>query len=370
MATVKLRSISKEYGASEVIRNLYLVVDHGEFVTLVGPSGCGKTTVLRMVAGLEVITSGHLYIGHVLANHIPPRDRGVSMVFQSYALFPHMTVSENIAFGLRIKKYSRSEMLKRIDWALNLLSLEGLESRLPRDLSGGQRQRVAFARAVVVEPEVLLLDEPLSNLDATLRLKMRIELKRIHKKLGATIIYVTHDQIEAMSLSDRVAIMHEGKLAQVGTPKEVYSAPGNAFVAGFIGSPAMNFFNGKIVRRDGGLFVDLGKFKLSIPESLWEKCQSHLAREVSLGVRPEHIYDKRASKIESLPGNTIDMVTDVVEPLGDRDIVQVNKDGIHVTLLLDPEIETKPNKPMTIVFDMARCHIFDKETEKSIICTP
>jgi len=370
MATVRLHNISKQYGACQVIRDLDLVVDHGEFVTLVGPSGCGKTTVLRMVAGLEEITSGNLYIGHVLANHIPPKNRGVSMVFQSYALFPHMTVSENIAFGLKIQKYSRSEMLKRIQWAVNLLSLEGLEARLPRDLSGGQRQRVAFARAVVVEPAVLLLDEPLSNLDATLRLKMRAELKRIHKKLGATIIYVTHDQIEAMSLSDRVAVMHEGKLAQVGTPKEVYNAPRNAFVAGFIGSPSMNFFNGEMVSRDGRLFVDLGKFELAIPEGLCQKCQSHVARKVVFGMRPEHIYDKRLAKTESLPGNTIDMVADVVEPLGDRDIVQVNKDGIHVTLLLDPESETKPNKPLTIVFDMAKCHIFDKESQKSIIYNP
>ncbi|MDY6953787.1 MAG: ABC transporter ATP-binding protein [Thermodesulfobacteriota bacterium] len=369
MAAVSLQNISKRYGASEVVRDLNLVVDHGEFVTLVGPSGCGKTTVLRMVAGLEDITSGHLYIGRELANHIAPKARGVSMVFQSYALFPHMTVSENIAFGLKIKKYTRKDMLKRIAWAVDLLGLKGLEERLPRDLSGGQRQRVAFARAAVVEPEVLLLDEPLSNLDATLRLKMRAELKRIHKRLGTTIIYVTHDQIEAMSLSDRLAIMREGELAQVGRPKDVYNAPRDMFVAGFIGSPSMNFLNGRIVSRDGGLFIDLDRFQLAVPEGLFKKCQTHLAREVVFAIRPEHIYDKRCAKTETLPGNTVDMVTEVVDPLGDRDMVQVSKEGVHVTLLLEPETETKPQEPLTLVFDMAQCHIFDKASQKSIIHT-
>jgi multiple sugar transport system ATP-binding protein len=366
MAEVRLNKIGKRFGDFEVIRDLDLAVNHGEFVTLVGPSGCGKSTTLRIIAGLEDITSGQLYIGNVLANQVPPKDRGISMVFQSYALFPHMTVSENIAFGLKIKKCTRSKILRKIDWILDLLNLQGLETRLPRDLSGGQRQRVALARALVVEPQVLLLDEPLSNLDAKLRLKMRAELKRIHKKLGATIIYVTHDQVEAMSLSDRVAIMCEGRLAQVGSPMEVYNLPRNIFVAGFIGSPSTNFFNAKIIEKNGKLFVDLKAFELLIPESYALKCAGHLGREVVFGIRPEHIYDTSFCKTQSSPGNTIDVAIDVVEPLGDRDIVEVTKEEVNFTVLLEPETKATPDKSMTAVFDMTKCHIFDKDTQERI----
>ena len=368
MAIVKLEKISKRYGDLDVIRELALVVDHGEFLTLVGPSGCGKSTILRMIAGVEEISSGHLYIGNVLANSIPPKHRGVSMVFQSYALFPHMTVSENIAFGLKIKKFSRSEILERIQWAVSLLNLRGLEARRPKDLSGGQRQRVALARALVVEPEVLLLDEPLSNLDARLRLKMRAELKRIHKKLGATIIYVTHDQVEAMSLSDRVAVMEEGSLAQVGSPLEVYDRPHNVFVAGFIGSPSMNFLNGKIVKKDAKLSIVLESFELAIAKRYWSRCMQYLDREIILGIRPEHIYDKRFSKTTSFPGNTVEeVVIDVVEPLGDRDIVEVKRGDADLTLLLEPEVKAIPDQAMTVVFDMDRSHIFDKKSQKNVI---
>jgi multiple sugar transport system ATP-binding protein len=368
MATVKLKKISKRYGDLEVIRELALVVDHGEFLTLVGPSGCGKSTTLRMIAGLEEISSGQLYIGNVLANPIPPKDRGISMVFQSYALFPHMTVSENIAFGLKIKKLSRSEILERIQWAVSLLNLRGLEARRPKDLSGGQRQRVALARALVVEPEVLLLDEPLSNLDAKLRLKMRAELKRIHKKLGATIIYVTHDQVEAMSLSDRIAVMQEGSLAQVGSPLEVYERPHNVFVAGFIGSPSMNFLNGKIVKKDAKLSVVLESFELAISKRYWSRCMQYLDREIILGIRPEHIYDKRFSKTRSFPGNTVEkVVIDVVEPLGDRDIVEAKRGDADLTLLLEPEVKAIPDQAMTVVFDMEKSHIFDKKSQKNVI---
>ena len=368
MAIVKLEKISKRYGDLDVIRELALVVDHGEFLTLVGPSGCGKSTILRMIAGVEEISSGQLYIGHVLANSIPPKDRGVSMVFQSYALFPHMTVSENIAFGLKIKKFSRSAILERIQWVVSLLNLRGLEARRPKDLSGGQRQRVALARALVVEPEVLLLDEPLSNIDAKLRLKMRAELKRIHKKLGATIIYVTHDQVEAMSLSDRVAVMEEGSLAQVGSPLEVYDRPHNVFVAGFIGSPSMNFLNGKIVKKDAELFILLESFELAIPKRYWSACMQYLDREIIFGIRPEHIYDKRFSKTRSFPGNTVEeVVIDVVEPLGDRDIVEVKRGDADLTLLLEPEVKAIPDQAMTVVFDMDRSHIFDKKSQKNVI---
>jgi multiple sugar transport system ATP-binding protein len=367
MATVRFKGISKKFGDVEAVRDLHLVVDDGEFVTLVGPSGCGKTTTLRMVAGLEEITAGELYIDDVLSNTIPPKNRGIAMVFQSYALFPHMTVAENIAFGLKIKSHPRSEVLKRIAWAMGLLNLRGLDTRLPRELSGGQRQRVALARALVLEPRVLLLDEPLSNLDAKLRVKMRTELKRIHKQLKATVIYVTHDQVEAMSLSDRVAIMHEGTLAQVGTPLEVYRSPHTIFVAGFIGSPTMNFLNGTVIKNNGEMFIDLETFQLPIPGHYRKKCADYLGKAIICGIRPEDIYDKRFSKTTSTPGNTIDVITDVVEPLGEKDIVEVAKATQSFTLVCEPEVRAKPDMPMTVVFDMEKAHLFDAKTERNIL---
>jgi multiple sugar transport system ATP-binding protein len=289
------------------------------------------------------------------------------MVFQSYALFPHMTVAENIAFGLKIKSYTRSEILKRITSAVNLLNLQGLDARLPRELSGGQRQRVALARALVLEPQVLLLDEPLSNLDAKLRVKMRAELKRIHKKLHSTIIYVTHDQVEAMSLSDRVAIMNEGTLAQIGTPLEVYRIPHTIFVAGFIGSPTMNFLPGTIIKKQKSIVIDLGAFQLLIPEHYRKRCVDYLDKAVICGIRPEDIYDKIFSKTKSTPGNTIDVISDVVEPLGDRDIVEVTKDNLNFTLLCEPAVKARPDTSMTVVFDMAKAHLFDPKTERNIL---
>lgn len=367
MATVSFQGVSKRFGDIEAVRDLHLAVDDGEFITLVGPSGCGKTTTLRMVAGLEGITAGELYIGDILSNDIPPKNRGIAMVFQSYALFPHMTVAENIAFGLKIKSFSRSEILKRITGVVNLLNLQGLEGRLPRELSGGQRQRVALARALVLEPRVLLLDEPLSNLDAKLRVKMRAEIKRIHKKLQSTIIYVTHDQVEAMSLSDRVAIMHEGTLTQVGTPLEVYRVPHNIFVAGFIGSPTMNFLPGTIIKHNKSIVIDLGAFQLSIPDHYRKGCKDYLGKAVIFGIRPEDIYDRRFSKTKISPGNTIDVISDVVEPLGDRDIVEVTKDTLNFTLLCEPAVKAKPDTPMTVVFDMEKAHFFDPKTEKNIL---
>lgn len=364
MARVRFHEIYKRFGSFEVIQDLNLDVEDGEFVTLVGPSGCGKTTTLRMVAGLEEITSGELYIGDVLSNNIPPKKRGISMVFQSYALFPHMTVSENIAFGLKIRRYPRSQVLERVAWAVNLLKLQGLDRRLPRDLSGGQRQRVAFARALVLEPKVLLLDEPLSNLDAKLRLRMRAELKRIHKKLKSTIIYVTHDQVEAMSLSDRVAIMHEGRLPQVGTPLEVYNSPANIFVAGFIGSPSMNFLDGRIVGKGENLYMDLHSFQLLIPEHFRRRCAACVDREVVFGIRPEDIHDIRFAQ-GSEEGNAQDAIIDVVEPLGDRDILEAAVKGINLTLLSEAG-RARADMPITLFFDMAKSHIFDRESGKNI----
>ncbi|MBW1971917.1 MAG: ABC transporter ATP-binding protein [Deltaproteobacteria bacterium] len=367
MATVKFEQVFKRFGRNLVIKNLNLIIKDGEFVTLVGPSGCGKTTTLRMVAGLEDITSGKLYIDDIIANDVPPQKRGLAMVFQSYALFPHMTVAENIGFGLKIKKYRKDEIIKKIKWAIELLNLDGLEERLPRELSGGQRQRVALARALVLEPKVLLLDEPLSNLDAKLRLKMRAELKRIHRKLRSTVIYVTHDQVEAMSLSDKVAIMNEGSIFQVGRPTDVYNLPENLFVAGFIGSPTMNFFDAKIIKKDEKLFIEFAGAKLLIPKRYQKKCANYLNKDVIFGIRPENIYEKRFSKIKSVKENTMDVIVDVVEPLGDRDMVEVTKEGIEFSCLLEPEAKVKPDELIKVVFDLSKSHIFDKDTKKNII---
>ena len=370
MATVVFKNVCKKFGNATVIQNLNLTIEDGEFVTLVGPSGCGKTTTLRMLAGLEETTEGDIYIGDVHANLIPPQKRDIAMVFQSYALFPHMTVAENIAFGLKLKKSPRDAILAKIDWAVELLNLHKLEGRLPRDLSGGQRQRVALARALVLEPKVLLLDEPLSNLDATLRLRMRAELKRIHRRLKSTILYVTHDQVEAMSLSDRIAIMEEGKLSQVGTPLDVYSKPDNMFVAGFIGSPSINLIPASIRENDGGLIIDLGPCQCGIPEPWREKCRPYRDREVVFGIRPEHIH-RRDSYAADLPDiNSVDVTVEVVEPLGDRNIVEARMDGIALTLVTEATAEAAPGRSMPVIFDMDRAHIFDSDTGENILCLP
>jgi multiple sugar transport system ATP-binding protein len=368
MAQVRLEKVTKKYGKTEAVRDLDLIVEDSEFMTLVGPSGCGKSTTLRMIAGLEEITSGSLYIDNILANEIPPKDRSISMVFQSYALFPHMTVSENIGFGLKVKKKTREYILDRVRWAIDLLNLEGLEYRIPRDLSGGERQRVALARALVVEPKVLLLDEPLSNLDARLRLKMRAELKRIHKQLGATIIYVTHDQVEAMSLSDRVAVMNDGRLVQAGKPLDVYNRPESKFVGGFIGSPSMNFLDGTIIRRSNAVIFVTKDLELEFPKESFSNNFGTIDQEVVLGLRPEHIYNQGSTKAMTTGTNTaIDVVVDVVEPLGDRDIVTVTRGETVLTLLFSPEAGAVPDRPMKVVFDMSKCHLFDRKTGVRIL---
>lgn len=364
MAEVRLENIYKKFGKTEVINNVSIDVTDGEFITLVGPSGCGKTTILRMIAGLEKITSGNLYIGDILSNDIPPKKRNISMVFQSYALFPHMSVSENIAFGLKIKKYSKNDILIKIKWAVDLLNLQNLESRMPKDLSGGQRQRVAFARALVLEPDVLLLDEPLSNLDAKLRIKMRSELKRIHQRLNTTIIYVTHDQVEAMSLSNRVVVMNNGIIAQTGTPLDVYNSPSDIFVAGFIGSPSMNFLNGNIRKKKDRLFIDLDDFELLIPDQYRTKCDQYYGREIIFGIRPEDIIDKRYST--NVTDNSIDAIVEIVEPLGDKDIIEAACGNKNITLIANPA-KTDVNSQITVEFDMMKCHIFDKETGMNIL---
>jgi multiple sugar transport system ATP-binding protein len=367
MASVQFENVTKRFGDVTAVNSISLKIADGEFVSFVGPSGCGKTTSLRMVAGLEQITEGRLYIGDKLANYIPAKDRGIAMVFQSYALFPHMTIEANIGFGLKIKKVPEAERREKIDWALKLLHLEGLGKRYPRELSGGQRQRVALGRALVLEPDVLLLDEPLSNLDAKLRLRMRTELKRIHKTVKSSIIYVTHDQVEAMTLSDRVAIMNEGQLMQVGSPLEVYSQPENMFVAGFIGSPPINFFDARLEKRNDKLYVATEDFALQLTEEREAKARSIDRPRVILGIRPQDIHEKAHAPRLSWKENEIRAVVDVMEPLGDEVVATViaGKQVFQVTLT--PETEAQSDKPIDLLVDLGKMHIFDPETEKAVL---
>ena len=367
MANVKFEHITKRYGDVTVVSDVNLDIADGEFVCFVGPSGCGKSTCLRMVAGLEEITEGRLYIGERFANYVPPKDRGIAMVFQSYALFPHMTVNANISFGLKIKKVPEAERLEKIDWALDLVDLGGLGERYPKELSGGQRQRVALARALVLSPEVLLLDEPLSNLDAKLRLKMRTELKRIHKMVEATVIYVTHDQVEAMTLSDRIAIINLGKLMQAGPPLEVYARPNNIFVAGFIGSPPINFLNARLEERDGKLFVVTPDFSLGLPEDKAAKTRAWSGGpEVVLGARPQDIYETAHAPTMSWTDNTMRAAVDVMEPLGDSVVATVLAGQQILQVTLPPETEAKPDEPIDLLVDLGNVHLFDPQTEDAI----
>ena len=367
MANVKFEHVTKRFGNVTAVDDVNLDITDGEFVCFVGPSGCGKTTCLRMVAGLEEITAGQLYIGEKLANYVPPKDRGIAMVFQSYALFPHMTVNANISFGLKIKKVPEAARREKIDWVLELVDLQGLGNRHPRELSGGQRQRVALARALVLSPEVLLLDEPLSNLDAKLRLKMRTELKRIHKAIKATTIYVTHDQVEAMTLSDRIAIINEGRLMQMGPPLEVYARPDNLFVAGFIGSPPINFLDARLERRDGKLFVVTPDFALGLPEDKAAKTREWGGGpEVVLGVRPQDIYETAHAPAMSWTDNTLQATVDVMEPLGDAVVATVLAGEQVFQVTLPPETEARPDRQLDLLVDLGNIHLFDPQTEEAI----
>jgi len=320
-----------------------------------------------MIAGLEDITEGKLYIGDRLVNNTPPGARNIAMVFQSYALFPHMSVAANIGFGLKIKRIPEGERKKKIEWALDLMDLKGLGDRMPKELSGGQRQRVAVGRALVLDPQVLLMDEPLSNLDAKLRLKMRTELKRIHKNLDATVIYVTHDQVEAMTLSDRIAIMNKGDLMQIGSPGEVYNRPKNKFVAGFIGSSPMNFMECTVKSEGDKLLALTESFSLSLPDSLAENIKSSVKEEdkLEMGIRPEDIYSKEGRGKVKNPAEVKARV-DVIEPLGAENLVTViaGKDEFKVRLGVETKIS--PDEEVPLVFDMDKIHIFRSDTEEAV----
>ena len=361
MAEVKLKNVIKKFEDVEAVKNINLTVKDGEFLVLVGPSGCGKSTTLRLVAGLESCTSGEIFIGDTLVNDIPPKDRDISMVFQNYALYPHMTVYDNLAFGLKMRKYDKEKIDEGVKEAAEILQITPLMDRKPKQLSGGQQQRVALGRAIVRDPNVFLFDEPLSNLDAKLRVDMRTEIKKIHKKIQSTIIYVTHDQTEAMTLGDRIAVMEDGIIHQLNSPIEVYDSPADKFVAGFIGSPAMNFFETNI---DGDkIYFEDKKYSLPIIEK-YKNVLSGDNEKVTLGIRPEDLHLKKKGEV-FFP---LEVKVEVVETMGDEVILYLLAGGDRLTCKTTqyyPELEQK-NK-LTVFVDMDQVHFFDDETGKTLV---
>jgi len=367
MAQVSLRNVSKIFpGGVKAVDNMTLGVESKEFMVLVGPSGCGKSTTLRMVAGLEDMSEGDIYIGAQKVNYVPAKDRDIAMVFQNYALYPHMTAFENMAFGLKLRRYPKSEIIQRVNEAAHILGIKNLLNRRPRELSGGERQRVAVGRAIVRKPLVFLFDEPLSNLDAKLRVQMRTEIHRLHIRLQTTIIYVTHDQVEAMTMGDRIAVMKDGVLQQIADPVNIYDHPANKFVAGFIGSPPMNFMHGKLIKKDGRIYFDEGKIQVKLVEDMHEKIKPCLGKEVIFGIRSEDIYDKLFVS-EAPPENIVRVNCEVVEPMGSEVYLYLNT-GRH-TFIARVGAHDRPqvNQDMDLVFDMSKAHFFDKETEVTIV---
>ena len=374
MVGVRLVGVWKRFGEVAAVKNMNLEVKDKEFMILLGPSGCGKTTTLRMIAGLEEPSEGQIFIGDKLVADlekgvfIPPKDRDIAMVFQSYALYPHMTVYDNIAFPLKLRKTPKQEIEERVKEVAELLGLTELLKRKPRELSGGQRQRVALGRAIVRKPQVFLMDEPLSNLDAKLRVKMRAELKKLQRQLGVTTIYVTHDQVEAMTMGDRIAIINFGELQQVGSPDEVYNKPSNVFVGGFIGSPPMNFINTSITEDDTGVWADFGEFKLKFMEDQAEVLKENnlIGKEALFGIRPEDIYDAMFAQIK-IPGeNMVKAKVEIVENLGNEKIVHLRAGNITFLGSFHSESKVKEGQEVNVVFDMKKVHIFNKKTEKAI----
>jgi multiple sugar transport system ATP-binding protein len=367
VANVILKNLVKRFNAVTAVDDLSIEVHDREFAVLVGSSGCGKTTALRMIAGLETITSGEIFIGDTLVNDMDPKDRDIAMVFQNYALYPHMNVRDNMGFGLKIRKFSAEEIEGRVREAADILGIHDLLDRKPKELSGGQRQRVALGRAIVRKPKVFLFDEPLSNLDAKLRVAMRAEISKLHRRLGATILYVTHDQVEAMTMADRIFIMHKGALQQTGVPMEVYAKPANLFVAGFIGSPSMNFVDAKLVWEAGAWFIDAGGFKVRAPEAFSARLEPHAGRTVIFGVRPEDMT-AHVPGVGAGGGNTITARADVVETLGSEIFVHLAC-GAHslVARMEAPEVLLTEGQALEVDLKMVKTHVFDKETSQTIV---
>jgi multiple sugar transport system ATP-binding protein len=363
LAKVTLEKIRKSFGNVKAVDGLTLEIADKEFLTLLGPSGCGKTTTLRLVAGLEELTEGNIYIGDRLVNDVAPKDRNISMVFQSYALYPHMDVFDNIAFPLKIRHVNKGEIQKHVKDVADTLEIGGLLKRKPKELSGGQRQRVALGRAIVRKPDVFLMDEPLSNLDAKLRVYMRAELKRLQKRLDTTLVYVTHDQVEAMTMSDRIAIMNEGRLEQVDDPENIYFCPTNLWVGGFIGSPPMNFFDCSLLEKDGGGALDVTEFQVPLSTETFDVIRKDASgSELVLGVRPE---DMKVSK--STVPDGIQAKIYVIEPIGDSVIVDARIGATLIKAKADPKFQAKLDDTVYLTFDTKRMHIFDKKTGTTII---
>jgi multiple sugar transport system ATP-binding protein len=365
MAQVALRNIVKTFDKTPAVQGIDLDIADREFIVLVGPSGCGKSTTLRMIAGLEEATSGEIYIGDQLVNDVPPKDRDIAMVFQNYALYPHMTVFENMSFGLRLKKFPKQEIKERVEAAARILDITDLLGRRPKQLSGGQRQRVAMGRAIVRNPKVFLFDEPLSNLDAKLRVQMRTEIKKVHQKVTTTTVYVTHDQIEAMTLADRVVVMNGGRIEQIGAPNEVYHNPKTRFVAGFIGSPAMNFLPARVVNGGANLNIRLSdELSLPVPESRTERYKPYLDKPVVFGLRPEDLIEGRS---ELPPGSAaFDVLLDVVEPMGMETMVYFTVDGVEVCGRVNPMAAGNAGEKMRLVADLTHMHLIDPATDQVI----
>jgi multiple sugar transport system ATP-binding protein len=365
MAKVVLKDVTKIFEKKVwAVKELNVEISDKEFVVLVGPSGCGKSTTLRMIAGLEEVTEGEIFIGERLVNDVPPKDRDIAMVFQNYALYPHMTVRQNMAFGLKLRKYSKQEIAERVKEAADILGIGELLDRKPKALSGGQRQRVAVGRAIVRKPQVFLFDEPLSNLDAKLRVQMRTEISKLHSRLGTTMIYVTHDQMEAMTMGDRIVIQKDGVVHQVDSPLNLYDKPVNKFVAGFIGSPAMNFMNGKLL--DGkGLCFDEGNFKVKITASMSSALKPYVDKEVTFGLRPEDIYEKGFSE-GARERTPVQATLEVLEPMGNELFLYLTTGSNPIVARVDVHEAPKVGQKVDLIFDMSKAHFFDAETEKAI----
>ncbi len=370
MASVQFEHVYKRFNKVEVVHDITFKVRDQEFLVLVGPSGCGKTTCLRMIAGLEEATDGLIWIGDRVVNNLPPKDRDIAMVFQNYALYPHMSVYDNMAFGLKLRGTPKREIERRVNEAADILGLQQLLKRKPKELSGGQRQRVALGRAIVREPQVFLMDEPLSNLDAKLRVQMRAEIARLHQRVQTTFVYVTHDQTEAMTMGDRIAVLNAGKIQQLGAPNDLYTYPANKFVAGFIGSPAMNFFEGARLEQQDGLWLSLADAgALRVPDEMAVLLEPYIGRTVTLGIRPEHLKEAGEGN-GAQTGQRLPVKVDVVEHLGNEMMVYGLLAGKQVTARFDARSRVRPGDEVALHFEMDHAHVFDAEDEHCITSRP
>jgi multiple sugar transport system ATP-binding protein len=365
MASVTYEHVYKRFGDVIAVNDLDIKIADKEFLVFVGPSGCGKTTALRCLAGLEEVTSGRITIGDRLVNDVPPKDRDIAMVFQSYALYPHMSVYDNMAFGLKLRKTPKAEIDKKVKEAAEILGIGQLLDRKPKQLSGGQRQRVAVGRAIVRNPAVFLFDEPLSNLDAKLRVQTRAEISKLHQRLGTTFIYVTHDQVEAMTMATRIAVLKDGLLQQINTPQNLYDHPGNIFVAGFIGSPSMNFFDTTLVEQDGKLFVDGGTFKLTVADSKKATYLPYKGKKVVFGIRPEDIFAAQYAAPGITPAKMMADV-DVTELMGNEIFLYLLTGKKSFIARVDPRTHTHPGEQIELIVNMENMHLFDPQTEKTL----